>query len=315
MQTDLNVKIQSDKSSKTDYLIKDINDIIIGRFSIMYLEKVSKTCDINLKFYREENYELLNDALSLILKVTFNDSNIFKVNIKVPESININSFLDLGFTLEGIFSNNIYYKGEYFDELSFGISRTGYNQVNRNSLVELKGQNVILRNLTPNHASLVLEYCKKNKSHLESFEATKDSSFYTLEFQKKMLNKSYRELLGGTTIELGIFKEEELIGKIKISRIVYGSFKNGILGYSLDKDEQGKGYMTESVKLILDYVFKEYGLHRIEASALVDNEKSKRVLIKCGFKLIGVNEKYLLINGKWQDHLNYYVLSDYFNNN
>ena len=53
MQLDVSVKIQADKLSKTEYLIKDINDIIIGRFSTMELEGSSKTCDIKLKFYRE----------------------------------------------------------------------------------------------------------------------------------------------------------------------------------------------------------------------------------------------------------------------
>ena len=312
MQLDVSVKIQADKLSKTEYLIKDMNDIIIGRFSTMELESSSKTCDIKLKFYREYNCELLNDTLTLILKATFKDPNIFKVNIKVLENINFSPFLDLGFTLEGIFNQNQYFKGEYFDELSFGITRIEYNQMSRYSLVELKGKDIILRNLTPMNAEEVLEYYKKNKNHLAPFEPTKDNKFYTLEAQKRFLNKSYRESLSGTNVDLGIFKEETLIGKIKLSRILHGSFKNGILGYSIDEDEQGKGYMKESVKLLLKYAFNECELHRIEASALVSNEKSRSVLAKCGFKLIGINEKYLLINGKWEDHATYCILKEYF---
>ena len=312
MELNVGVKIQADKSSKTEYLIKEKNDIIIGRFIEVELNDSSKTCDINLKFYREYNYELLNDTLNLILKATFNDLNTFKVNIKVNEKIDINPFIDLGFTLEGIFSQNQYFKGEYFDELSFGINRIKYNQMSKYPLVELKGQNVILRNLTSSNAKEILEYYKKNIKYLEPFEPTKDNNFYTLEAQRKLLNKSYKEFLNGTTIDLGIFKDEKLIGKIKLSRILYGSFKNGILGYSIDEDEQGKGYMKESVNLLLQYAFDECELHRVEASALIRNEKSRRVLEKCGFKLIGINEKYLLINEKWEDHATYYILKEYF---
>ena len=47
MELDVSVKIQADKLNQTEYLIKDKNDIIIGRFSIMELECSSKTCDIN----------------------------------------------------------------------------------------------------------------------------------------------------------------------------------------------------------------------------------------------------------------------------
>ena len=180
------------------------------------------------------------------------------------------------------------------------------------SLVELKGKDIILRNLTPMNAKEILEYYKKNKNHLAPFEPSKDDNFYTLETQKRLLNKSYKESLNGTNVDLGIFKEETLIGKIKLSRIIHGSFKNGTLGYSIDEDEQGKGYMKESVKLLLKYAFNECELHRIEASALVSNEKSRMVLEKCGFKLVGINEKYLLINGKWEDHATYCILKEYF---
>ena len=51
-------------------------------------------------------------------------------------------------------------------------------------------------------------------------------------------------------------------------------------------------------------------LHRIEASALVDNEKSIGVLKSCGFKMLGINENYLLINGKWRDHVTYYTIKN-----
>ena len=109
---------------------------------------------------------------------------------------------------------------------------------------------------------------------------------------------------------MGIFKENKLIGKVKISNIVSGIFKNGIIGYSIDKDQQGNGYMKEAVKMALEYAFKELRLHRIEASALVENTRSRNVLIACGFKELGLNEEYLFIDGKWRDHVTYYITSN-----
>ena len=221
MKSNVSVKIQSNKQDKTEYLIKDKDDIIIGRFTTIEINDNSKAYDINLRFYRESNYDLLSETLNLILKATFRDLNIFKVNIKTLETIDVNPFLDSGFTLEGVLNQNEYLKGEYLDELSFGITRTEYNQMNRYSLVELKGKNIILRNLTSSDAEDILEYYKKNKTYLEPFEPMKDNNFYTLETQKKFLNKSYREFLYVTTVELVIFKKVILIGKIKISRIIH----------------------------------------------------------------------------------------------
>ena len=312
MESNLKVKISVDKSMNQEYIIKDSNDIIIGRFSILEMNISSKRCNIKLNFYRTSSYELLYDSLSQILKAIFKNNAIFKVNIIVLERIDANAFLNSGFTLEGVLSQNEYYQGEYLDELSFGITRIEYSKHRIYSMIELKGKNIVLKNLTPGDADKLLKYYKKNKKHLAPFEPSRDSSFYTLENQRALLNESYRQLLNGTNIELGIFKSDNLIGKIRLSNIVYGSLKSGVLGYSIDEDEQGKGYMKESVRLFLNYAFNECDLHRVEASALVNNEKSRKVLESVGFKLAGINEKYLLVNGKWQDHATYYIIKDDF---
>lgn len=311
MKSNLRVKIQSDKLSEEKYIIKDNNDIIIGRFDIFEFNASSKRCEIRLNFYRDNNYELLYDTLNLILKATFNKS-VFKVNIYALENINVNAFLNSGFTLEGILSQNEYHKGQYLDEFIFGITRIEYSKQKSYPMIELEGKNVVLRNLTPGDAEELLQYYKRNRNYLAPFEPARDSTFYTLENQRDLLIESYRQLLNGTSIELGIFKGNDFIGKAKLSNIVYGSLKSGVLGYSIDEYEQGNGYMKESVRLFLEYAFDECGLHRVEASALVDNKKSRGVLESVGFKLAGINEKYLLVNGKWQDHATYYIIKDDF---
>ena len=85
-----------------------------------------------------------------------------------------------------------------------------------------------------------------------------------------------------------------------------GVFKSAFVGYSIDENEQGKGYMKEALGLTIKYAFEDIGLHRVEASTLVENIKSQRVLKSCGFKDVGMNEKYLFVNGKWRDHITFY---------
>ena len=112
----------------------------------------------------------------------------------------------------------------------------------------------------------------------------------------------------GDGSDLGIYIDGKLIGKVKISNIVYGIFKSGILGYSIDKDYEGKGYMKEAVLLVLKYAKEYLDLHRIEASVLTSNLRSKGLLIACGFEEVGLNKKYLYINGKWSDHITFYKI-------
>lgn len=304
------VTITKKADSEKDYVIKDKDKIIVGRFSMINLDEENRNCSVKLNFYRDNEYELLKETLKLIVQAVFKNMNINKVNIYTRDSINVSSFLDLGFILEGIFFDNIYYKGEYGNEISMGIVRSDYNECERINFIDLYSEDIELKLLTLEDAEALMEYYIRNKDHLRAFEPSRDSSFYTIDTQKELISESYRQFLSGTTVDMGIFKENNIIGKVKISNIVGGIFKNGIIGYSIDKDQQGKGYMKEAVKMALEYAFKELRLHRIEASALVENMRSRNVLKSCGFKELGLNESYLFIDGKWRDHITYYITSN-----
>lgn len=304
------VTITKKADSDKDYVIKDKDKIIIGRFSMNSLDEENRNCSVKLNFYRDNDYELLKETLKLIVQAVFKNRNINKVNIYTRDSINVSSFLDLGFILEGIFFDNIYSNGEYENEISMGIVRSDYNECERINFIDLYSEDIELKLLTLEDAEALLDYYVRNKEHLRAFEPSRDSSFYTLETQKGLISESYRQFLSGTTVDMGIFKDNKLIGKVKISNIVGGIFKNGIIGYSIDKKEQGRGYMKEAVKMALEYAFKELRLHRIEASALVENMRSRNVLKACGFKELGLNEDYLFIDGKWRDHVTYYITSN-----
>lgn len=312
MNENKEVTIELVKGSLNDYKIKDRTNIFIGRFTIVELDKDNKRCNIKLKFFKENKQDLLRETILTILRTIFKDGTIYKTNIIVDENINYKVFLDLGFTLEAIFTENIFSNGVFLDELSFGINRSEFNNKQRNYIINLKGSRIALRNFTPDCAEELLDYYIKNKEHLSYYEPTRDNSFYTTEAQRDILLESYKNLMSGTGIDLGIYTDNKLIGKIKISNIVYGVFKSGIVGYSLDEDFQGKGYMTEALTLLLKYAEEELDLHRLEASALIDNDKSRAVLTKCGFKEIGVNEKYLFINGAWRDHITFYRILEKF---
>lgn len=308
MNDNKEVNIELVRGTFSDYIIKDKDNIIIGRFTIVELDKDNKKCNVKLKFYRESNYDLLKSTIENILRAIFKDSNIYKANFIVNENTNLRVFLDLGFTLEGILTENIFMNGNFMDELSFGINRNEYNEGKKSIMIKLSGENIEVRNFTPDNAEELLDYYIRNKEHLSLYEPTRDTTFYTYKVQKDILLESYRSLINGTSFDLGIYKDDLLIGKIRLSNIVYGVFKNAIIGYSMDKDYQGKGYMKEAVNLVLEYANYELELHRVEASVLVDNDKSKRVLKACGFKECGINERYLFINGNWRDHLTFYKI-------
>lgn len=82
------------------------------------------------------------------------------------------------------------------------------------------------------------------------------------------------------------------------------------MGYRLDERAQGKGYMREAILRVVQYAFDEMKLHRIEANIMPHNVRSIKLITAVGFEEEGLAKKYLKINGKWQDHLQYVVLNE-----
>ncbi|MBZ9609834.1 GNAT family N-acetyltransferase [Clostridium estertheticum] len=302
------VNLEALKGNDREYIIKDSNYIILGRIFIVELDKKNKFCQFRLKFHNHNNggYEYLKDTLNLMLGILFKNMGLNKVNVMVHESINISAFIDLGFQLEGIITDSVVNKSEYQSEMMFGINEFGLKKNSIKRELTIEGMNIKIHALIPSDAEEVLEFHLRNRKFLRPFEPSRDERFYTLESQKRTLVESYKQFLNGNVVNFGIYKNNKLIGKIKISNIVMGSFKNAFIGYSMDEKEQSKGYMKESVKLVMKYAFEELELHRIEATTLIDNEKSQRVLSSCGFKELGISEKHLYINGEWRDQMVFY---------
>lgn len=310
MSFDKNVFIEAIRGNDREYVVKDKVGIILGRFFLKDLDSKNKKVDVKFKFYKEDNYKLMKETLRKILKVLFAEKDIYKINLFVSDIKNFNAYLDLGFMLEGILSDNVCNNGIQKDEYIMGININDFNDKVKLVQFQLNTERLALRNLTPENTEEMLDYYIRNEEHLRQYEPTRDSGFYTYEGQKEILTESFRQFIDGSSIDLGIFKDEKLIGKIKLSNIVYGILRNAFVGYSIDKEHQGKGYMKEALNTVCSYAFEEMGLHRLEASTLMDNSRSQGVLKACGFNELGISEKYLYINGEWRDHKIFYKVND-----
>jgi len=83
------------------------------------------------------------------------------------------------------------------------------------------------------------------------------------------------------------------------------------IGYFILPKERRKGYGTEAVKIIVDYLFLTRDIPRIQVIISVHNKPSQRVSEKAGFKREGILRKALWTsNGKWTDGLLYSILRE-----
>ena len=82
------------------------------------------------------------------------------------------------------------------------------------------------------------------------------------------------------------------------------------IGYTIIPSERNKGYCTEAVKIIVDYLFLSKDIVRIQAGTNPKNVASQRVLEKVGFKKEGLVRKSVFVRGKWEDGFLYSILRE-----
>ncbi|OBA07590.1 acetyltransferase [Paenibacillus polymyxa] len=173
-------------------------------------------------------------------------------------------------------------------------------------------QGIFLRPLGLEDSEALLGLRLRNRDSHAPYEPLYEDSFFTLEKQQDYIRQRLRQAEEDRGYLFGIFllKQERLIGYISISNLVRGVGQFADVGYMMDQQEQGKGHMTAALKLIIQYAFRALSLHRLQAGTLLHNNRSQRVLQKCGFQPEGIARKLVQIQGEWQDHQMFAILAE-----
>jgi RimJ/RimL family protein N-acetyltransferase len=82
------------------------------------------------------------------------------------------------------------------------------------------------------------------------------------------------------------------------------------IGYCVSPQERGKGYCTEAVKILVDFLFLSKDIVRVQAEASPENRASQKVLEKAGFTKEGVIRKSVFNKGRWHDGIMYSILRE-----
>ena len=66
------------------------------------------------------------------------------------------------------------------------------------------------------------------------------------------------------------------------------------IGYVMNRAYQGRGYMTEALRAVVDWAFVQPSIYRVYAITDVENLASQRVLEKAGMQREGLLRKYVV---------------------
>ena len=152
-----------------------------------------------------------------------------------------------------------------------------------------------LRRATASDAQALADAYLRNREHLRPTEPHRADGFYTAAGQAQRLTQPDSARWVVTDGDL-------VIGRADLSGIALGPFRSATLGYWIDGAYVGRGLARRAVREVCRAARDELGLHRLEASTLLDNHASQRVLAACGFERFGTAPAYLHIDGRWRDH-------------
>ena len=119
-----------------------------------------------------------------------------------------------------------------------------------------------------------------------------------------------REIQLGTGYGFGVFVDGRFGGEINVNSIHRGAHQSAYVGYWIDESLAGLGYMPESLVAVLQFSFEQLTLHRLQISIIPRNAASRRVVEKLDLRDEGVAERYLEINGTWEDHIRYAITAE-----
>jgi [ribosomal protein S5]-alanine N-acetyltransferase len=173
----------------------------------------------------------------------------------------------------------------------------------------LFGRRILLRPLVASDFPAWREVRRRNVDWLTKWEAARVPGAPDVVEDKGAFEARcaarQRERMLGTGFGFGIFVNGDFAGEINLNSLQRGPFQNAYVGYWIDEKQAGNSYMSEAVCVVLRYAFDELHLHRVQIAIIPRNRNSRRVVEKLELREEGVAQRYLEINGVWEDHCRY----------
>jgi [ribosomal protein S5]-alanine N-acetyltransferase len=173
----------------------------------------------------------------------------------------------------------------------------------------IETDNLVLSFPSSSDLKAINEFEVRNKNQLTNWESTTDSNFKDASLNLTTQNRLegwIKECKDGVSARFFVRPKtasDLIIGFCNFTQIFHGPFQACYLGYKIDHEYQGKGFMFEALKTAIQYIFQELKMHRIMANYMPSNIRSAKLLHRLGFEVEGYAKNYLLINNRWEDHL------------
>ncbi|APC78965.1 GNAT family N-acetyltransferase [Clostridium botulinum] len=178
--------------------------------------------------------------------------------------------------------------------------------------INISTERLILRGIKASDAESMFKY--RSNPQIYKFQSWKPQ---TLEEVKEFICEKTAKIpnIPDTWYQLGILLKEtdELVGDIGIHFIDSDNLQAEI-GFTLSLGHQCKGYATEAIIGVINYLFNNLKKHRIIASVDPRNIKSIALLERIQMRKEAHFKKSFWFNNEWTDDVVYAILKEEWDN-
>ena len=176
----------------------------------------------------------------------------------------------------------------------------------------IQGDGLFLRTPGLSDYAAWTELRAESRAFLTPWEPSWPADDLTRTAYRRRIRRYQAEIREDRAYPFFIFRQTDhtLLGGITLSNVARGMTQTATLGYWMGERYASQGYMTKAVRAIAPFAFGALNLHRLEAACLPHNAASVRLLEKVGFRREGLARGLVCIDGRWQDHLVFALLTD-----
>ncbi|WP_053959364.1 GNAT family N-acetyltransferase [Sulfobacillus thermosulfidooxidans] len=169
-------------------------------------------------------------------------------------------------------------------------------------------ENVSLRLLEVRDAERVYSLVRESESYLRQWLPFLDN-VHSVQDIIHFIESGLSRYAHNNGAEIGIWFQGHFAGILGIHFINWTD-RTTSLGYWLGEKFQGRGIMTQACSALIDILFGEYELNRVEIHIAVDNRKSRAIAERLGFRQEGCLRQVEWLYDHYLDHVVYALLKD-----
>ena len=168
-----------------------------------------------------------------------------------------------------------------------------------------------LRCYQPGDGAMYYAASQRNREHLQRFEAGNPLlELHSAEEGEILVRELAVEWAARRHFFWGAFEKSSgaFVGQVYVGPVNWETPEFEV-GYIADVDQQGKGYVTEAVRAVLNFIINDLRAHRVSLHCSEENSRSQRVAERCGFILEGrTREGHRAPDGHLENSLQYGLL-------